>query len=144
MGEAKRRKLLDPNYGKIKHISKVAFFPLFFSKLDIDLAKEIQEKVAFCESKSYKPIFMVRRINAKFYSDAMASIARSWFLANGISQEVLENIFFPLDDKNEEQILTVFLESITRKQHKKPSVVMFVNNDVVDQDCITSLNEALK
>ena len=144
MGEAKRRKLLDPNYGKLKHISKVALFPLFFSKLDLELLKKIQEKAAFCENKGYKPLFIVRRINAMFFTDAMASIVRIWLLTNGLSQQTVESLFFPLGDNEEEQILSNFLDSITRLQHKKPSVLMFVDKDDADQNVIDSLNETLK
>ena len=143
MGESKRRKLVDLNYGKVKHISTVAFFPLFFSYLDLCLVKEIQEKVSFCKFKSYKPLFIVRRINAKFYTDETANLVRDWLSINGISEEVLKDFFFPLDDESEDIILINFLESITCKQRKTPSVLILPNKDMVDQELITELNRAL-
>ena len=75
---------------------------------------------------------MVRRINAKFYTEEVVEIACAWLLANGISQETLDNFFFPLDDEQEDRILASFLESITLRQHRKPSVVIFVNRDIYE------------
>ena len=143
MGESKRRKLVDLNYGRVKHISTVAVFLLFFSYLDLCLAKEIQEKVSFCKFKSYKPLFIVRRINAKFYTDETANLVRDWLSINGISEEVLKDFFFPLDGESEDTILINFLEPITHKQHKRPSVLIIVNKDITDQEFITESNRTV-
>jgi hypothetical protein len=144
MGESKRRKLLDPNYGKNEIILTVAFFPLFVSTLTMDLVKEIQDKLKFCKDNSYKPFFVIRRVNAKFYGSESTEIAYSWLLVNGIDQESIKDFFFPLDDNDEDKITANFLESITRKQHRKPSVLMFINNDLTDKDFVDSLNNRLK